>query len=184
MRYNLDTLSENVRFTKIQNNSHVRHLFLFSGVVSTFTTLIPKISLMEVCVTDYKPLQGSILYGNCALRKKSEFFWSVFSCIRMSTEIYGVFSPNAGKYGPEKFRIQKLFTQWWSNQSIRNSHINLKESFRDRPLMSKVTFTRAFTRATSNIYEKVQMIHLDDLGFVLYVAILWSKMLVLPLIKS
>ena len=29
----------------------------------------------------------------------SEFFWSVFS-------------PNAGKYGPEKLRIWTLFTQW------------------------------------------------------------------------
>ena len=25
-----------------------------------------------------------------------------------------IFSPNAGKKGPEKLRIQTLFTQWWS----------------------------------------------------------------------
>ena len=37
-----------------------------------------------------------------SLREKcphSEFFWSVFS-------------PNDGKYGPKKLKIQKLFTQW------------------------------------------------------------------------
>ena len=42
------------------------------------------------------------------LRKKcpySEFFWSVFS--RIWTE----FSPNVGKYGPEKLQIRALFTQ-------------------------------------------------------------------------
>ena len=44
----------------------------------------------------------------------SEFFWPVFS--RIWTE-YGeirsisVFSPNAGKYRPEKLQIRALFTQ-------------------------------------------------------------------------
>ena len=45
------------------------------------------------------------------LRKKcpySGFLWLVFSRIR--TEF--VFSPNAGKYGPEKLRIPTPFTQY------------------------------------------------------------------------
>ena len=45
-----------------------------------------------------------------SLREKcpySEFFWSVLSCIR--TEYRE--SPNAGKYRPEKLRMQTLFTQ-------------------------------------------------------------------------
>ena len=32
--------------------------------------------------------------------------------ILRDTEYFFVFSPNAGKYGPEKFRIRTLFTQW------------------------------------------------------------------------
>ena len=54
-----------------------------------------------------------------ALRKKRpylEFFWYVFSRIRLNTEIYrdlqiSVFSWNAGKYGPEKLRIRTFFGQ-------------------------------------------------------------------------
>ena len=38
--------------------------------------------------------------------RNTEFFWSVFSCIRTEYEdlvrIYSVFTPNTGKYGPEK----------------------------------------------------------------------------------
>ena len=37
----------------------------------------------------------------------SELFWSAFSHIRT------VFSPNAGKYGPEELLIQTFFMQWW-----------------------------------------------------------------------
>ena len=55
------------------------------------------------------------------LRKKypySEFFWSVFSRIRTEYgEVYLV--QNAGKYGPEKLRIRKIFTQC-------RSYINFK----------------------------------------------------------
>ena len=29
------------------------------------------------------------------------------------TEYLSAFSPNAGKYGPEKLRIWTLFTQWY-----------------------------------------------------------------------
>ena len=49
-----------------------------------------------------------------ALREKcpySEFFWSVYSRIRTEYGKIPVFSPTAGKYGPEKVRIRKLFTQ-------------------------------------------------------------------------
>ena len=52
------------------------------------------------------------------LREKcpySEFFRSLFSRIRIdtdSTPYLSVFSPNAGKYRPEKNKIRTLFTQW------------------------------------------------------------------------
>ena len=42
------------------------------------------------------------------------FFWSVFSAFGLNTEGYSLslcISPNAGKYGPENFRIRTLFTQ-------------------------------------------------------------------------
>ena len=58
-------------------------------------------------------------YKQCALRGKcpySEFFWSVFPSIR--TEYLSVFSPNAGKYGSEKFRIRTLFTQSWGISTL------------------------------------------------------------------
>ena len=34
-----------------------------------------------------------------------------FPALGLNTERYGVFSPNAGKYGPEKLRIRTFFTQ-------------------------------------------------------------------------
>ena len=47
----------------------------------------------------------SLLRENCPY---SEFFWSVFC----DTEYLSEFSPNAGKYSPEKLRIGTLLTQW------------------------------------------------------------------------
>ena len=47
-----------------------------------------------------------------SLREKcqySELFWSIFS--RIHTPYLSVFSPNAGKYRPEKLRIRILFTK-------------------------------------------------------------------------
>ena len=41
-----------------------------------------------------------------------EFFWFVFSCFRSEYLYLSVFSPNAGKYGPEKLQIGTLFPQW------------------------------------------------------------------------
>ena len=44
------------------------------------------------------------------------FSWFVFSRIRTEygkIEYLSVFSPNAGKYGPEKPLIRTLFTQWF-----------------------------------------------------------------------
>ena len=57
------------------------------------------------------------------LRKRcpySELFWSVFSSIRteygkIDAPHFFAFSPNAGKYGPEKLRRRTLFTQWQKN---------------------------------------------------------------------
>ena len=39
--------------------------------------------------------------------------------IRRNTEYVSVFSPNAGKYGPEKLRIWTLFTQWLLRNTVR-----------------------------------------------------------------
>ena len=38
---------------------------------------------------------------HCMKCPYSEYFWSVFS------RILSVFSPNAGKYGPEKLRVEE-----------------------------------------------------------------------------
>ena len=38
-------------------------------------------------------------------------------CPAFGHSYLSVFSPNAGKYGPEKLRIRTLFTQWWSLSS-------------------------------------------------------------------
>ena len=48
------------------------------------------------------------LSQNC---QNTEFFWSVCSRIILNTEIYGEFSPNTRKYGPEKLRIWTLCMQ-------------------------------------------------------------------------
>ena len=64
------------------------------------------------------------------LRKRcpySELFWSVFSSIRteygkIDAPHFFVFSPNAGKYGPEKLRRLILFTQW--QKTVKTWDIN------------------------------------------------------------
>ena len=56
------------------------------------------------------------LTGSETLREKyphSEFFWPVhLDWIQRDTMYLSVFSPNTGKYGPEKLWIRALFTQW------------------------------------------------------------------------
>ena len=66
---------------------------IFISLVSHFSTLCMeginwKITMREKC-------------------PYSEFFWSIFSGL----ECFPVFNPNAGKCGPDKLRIQALFTQ-------------------------------------------------------------------------
>ena len=43
-----------------------------------------------------------ILYTAWKVSKYGVFFGPYFPVFGLNTEIYGVFSPNAGKYGPEK----------------------------------------------------------------------------------
>ena len=55
------------------------------------------------------------------LREKcpySDFFWSVFFRILTDTNAryLSIFSPNTGKYGPEKLRIRTFFTQCCPNR--------------------------------------------------------------------
>ena len=70
---------------------------------------------------NYLTAPGLIFLLNLVLKRyvKSvqiwSFFWSVFSHIRTErtdTSYLSVFSPNVGKYGPEKLRIWTNFTQW------------------------------------------------------------------------
>ena len=64
----------------------------------------------QTCEVINTATENDIIDKYITLREKclhSEFFWSVFSRIRTLS----VFSPNAGKYGPEKLRIRTLFTQ-------------------------------------------------------------------------
>ena len=58
----------------------------------------------------------------------SKFFWFVFSSIR--TSYLSIFSLNAGKYGPEKFRTQTRFTQLYDVILICNTHFNWTDSYR------------------------------------------------------
>ena len=44
--------------------------------------------------------------------------------IRTDTPYLSVFSPNAGKYGPEKLRIWTLFTQRKTQCALENIKIN------------------------------------------------------------
>ena len=47
----------------------------------------------------------------CSLLHCKSSFRTTWKCPEC-TERYGVFSPNAGKYGPEKLRIRTIFIQW------------------------------------------------------------------------
>ena len=59
----------------------------------------------------------------CEKCPNSEFFWTVFSRIW----ILFVFSPNAGKNGPEKLRIRTLPTQC---DTMERSIQNLRQTFK------------------------------------------------------
>ena len=57
---------------------------------------------------------------NLVLQKISDSKYWTFSrrrpqkgSVDFFTPYLSVFSPNTGKYGPEKLRIRTLFTQWW-----------------------------------------------------------------------
>ena len=50
--------------------------------------------------------------SHCVKSFRIPILWSVFSRIRLNMEYLSVFSPNKGKYGPDKLRILALFTQW------------------------------------------------------------------------
>ena len=71
----------------------------------TFHSLITEPTLREKC-----------LY--------SEFFWSVFFRILTDTNAryLSIFSPNMGKYGPEKLRIRTFFTQCCPNRFYFDRH--------------------------------------------------------------
>ena len=102
MFYSLETLSEKVQgFLTVMDsftwwilfffasapfvwNKHVRHFFLAPQVLGILTTLIPNISLTEACVTDWKPLQRSILYLNCGLIKALA---NSHACLKESFEL-------------------------------------------------------------------------------------------------
>ena len=107
----------------------MKEIFLIKG----FFTVIVAVATLVIIKTDVK-LQASVIKNKLlhlmnskeiecsihtsfpktrALRRKcpySEFFWSVFSRI----QYLSVFSPNAGKYGPEKLQIRIHFRQWRS----------------------------------------------------------------------
>ena len=57
----------------------------------------------------------------------SKFFWSLF--LRIRTD---VFSPNVGKYGPEKLRIRTLFTQYFHTSRITSQMKNSSQRFCDK----------------------------------------------------
>ena len=50
-----------------------------------------------------------ISHNHCV---KSARIWSYSGPALFWTEHFSVFSPNAGKYGPDQLRIQTLFMQW------------------------------------------------------------------------
>ena len=69
-------------------------------------------TIVQIAITKYE-LNSQKLDKKCPY---SELFWSLFSRIRTElrrdTPYLSVFSPNAGKCGPEWLRIRTPFTQW------------------------------------------------------------------------
>ena len=88
---------------------HVIHVIWTSNYVQfkSYANLVLVLERYSQLLLDCKP---EALCGKCLC---SQFFWSVFSRIwTEDTPYLSVFSPNAGKYGPEKLRIRKSFTHW------------------------------------------------------------------------
>ena len=83
-------------FIRISETCHALCVIIFHFIVSHKFFLL--CCLMAIGKYRYRTLCEECPY--------SELFWSVFPRIR--TE----YSPNAGKYRPEKLRIRILFTQW------------------------------------------------------------------------
>ena len=57
------------------------------------------------------------------------YFFLHLDWIRIDTGYLSVFSPNAGKYGPEKLQMQKLFTQWYFHSKSHYLWPKLRSSF-------------------------------------------------------
>ena len=87
---------------------------------------INKESFKDCLRRSYSGVSAKVFKDHCVKSAKyGVFSGPYFPAFGLNTERYGVspylsvFSPNAGKYGPEKIRIWTLFTQWmFAEESI------------------------------------------------------------------
>ena len=102
----------------------------------------------------------SLHYIPLTLREKCphlEFFWSVF-CHIWTEYVSLRIQSKCGKYGPEEFRIQTLFTQCESFKKYYHGHISLTENshfiFRNIQLKRTHSLIHSFTLSLKTIFWK------------------------------
>ena len=93
--------------------------------------LMPNLSDKEKCAVQYRALGWCFTPG---LKIKNEH------TLREKCTYLSIFSPNAGKYGPEKLQIRTLFMQWSTSHPLsKNQFTNWKFNWRFFRLMEKET---------------------------------------------
>ena len=127
-----------------------------SSIVENFTTS-DFFTFWEECFQNLNFLNKNLFFRQCSntfideiehisLREKcpySEFFWFVLFRIRTEYgEYLTVFSPNAGKHGPEKLRIRTLFTQFMYKLAMEDLPVLLLFAY----------FEKVFAHSEPNIH--------------------------------
>ena len=90
--------------------------------------------------------------------------------IESNTSYLSVFSPNAGKYRPEKLRIWTLFTQWKTNVSCSFIH--------------KVSFKKTCSERKEFFLEKLSLLQGDKMFVGKIFAILNSRKILMWMISE
>ena len=97
--------------------------------------LLPKLTLKVSTISKvlYPLIEGYLTYSQVFHCMKSvrilSFSSACFPAFGLNTERYRVFSPNSGKYGPEKLQIRTLFTQCFPliyaflHPHLKNEHV-------------------------------------------------------------
>ena len=123
---------------------------IFKGYISFIYRSSNKFQISKVVITTCESLRKSSVYGVFLVRIFPHSDW-----IRRFTEI-SIFSPNAGKRGPDKLRIRTFFTQWmwWTPNPFGNQYCSINKPYRWKLISLNIAlFTKALFCECTILYS-------------------------------